>query len=342
MSTITPTISALPDSQIHERLARRPAILICMGIIALYLLVALATFIPAVFSKKIELVVADGYHAPSLKNFDLLLGTDIQGHPVIWRLLYGTRIALLITIFSSILSLGIGVFLGIVAGYFGGWIDEIITWLFTTVSSIPWILLMIAMVYALKGTTFPWVAIKNHRIYFDWVEADPVVLIVIALGLTDWVTICRLIRAEVIKHRDRDYVHAARAAGVGTGRILFRHIFPNVFHLVIITFSLGAVAYVQAEAELTNAQAEASRIVEDARTQADRLLSEGKKTADPSLRMEIYADIERRTLDLVPFTYTVRREQGEAFHTYVKGYAHPPKGAWTGTALRRTWLERSQ
>ncbi|MBB5160225.1 ABC transporter substrate-binding protein [Mycobacterium sp. AZCC_0083] len=74
----------------------------------------------------------------------------------------------------------------------------------------------------------------------------------------------------------------------------------------------------------------------------DRLLSEGKKTADPALRMEIYADIERRTLDLVPFTYTVRREQGEAFHTYVKGYAHPPKGAWTGTALRRTWLERSQ
>jgi len=251
MSTITPTISSTPDSQIHERLARRPAILICMGIIALYLLVALATFVPGVFSKKIELVVADGYHAPSLKHFDLLLGTDIQGHPVIWRLLYGTRIALLITIFSSILSLGIGVFLGIVAGYFGGWIDEIITWLFTTVSSIPWILLMIAMVYALKGTTFPWVAIKNHRIYFDWVEADPVVLIVIALGLTDWVTICRLIRAEVIKHRDRDYVHAARAAGVGTGRILFRHIFPNVFHLVIITFSLGAVAYVQAEVVLT-------------------------------------------------------------------------------------------
>jgi peptide/nickel transport system substrate-binding protein len=58
--------------------------------------------------------------------------------------------------------------------------------------------------------------------------------------------------------------------------------------------------------------------------------------------MEIYADIERRTLDLVPFTYTVRREQGEASHTYVKGYAHPPKGTWTGTALRRTWLERNQ
>ena len=155
------------------------------------------------------------------------------------------------TIFASILSLGIGVSLGIIAGYFGGWIDEIITWLFTTVSSIPWVLLMIAMVYALKGTTFPWFTLQHLRPRFIWTEADPLLLIILALGLTDWVGICRLIRAEVIKHRDRDYVHAARAAGVGTRRILFRHILPNVFHLVIITFSLGAVAYVQAEVVLT-------------------------------------------------------------------------------------------
>jgi peptide/nickel transport system permease protein len=244
MSTLTPTISVLPDSlpdsprslwsDAWKRLSHRPSVLICMALVALYLLVGLATFLPGVFSKKIEIVAADGYHAPSLRQFDLLLGTDIQGRPVIWRLLYGTRVALLITIFASILSLGIGVFLGILAGYFGGLLDEIITWLFTTVSSIPWILLMIAMVYALKG-----------------MELDPVVMIILALGLTDWVGICRLIRAEVIKHRDRDYVHAARAAGVGTPRILFRHIFPNVFHLVIITFSLGAVAYVQAEVVLT-------------------------------------------------------------------------------------------
>ncbi|MDT5300695.1 MAG: peptide/nickel transport system substrate-binding protein, partial [Mycobacterium sp.] len=73
--------------------------------------------------------------------------------------------------------------------------------------------------------------------------------------------------------------------------------------------------------------------------ETDRLLREGRKAQDPGLRMEIYADLERRSLELVPLTYTVRREQGEAFHTYVKGYAHPPKGAWNGTALRRTWLE---
>jgi peptide/nickel transport system permease protein len=244
MSTITPTISAQPGLQLEDssrslwahawkRLSRRPSVIICMGIVTLYLLIGLATFLP-VFQRRTIEAVADGYHAPSLSNFNLILGTEIQGYPVVWRLLYGARVALLITIFASILSLSIGVTLGIVAGYFGGWIDDLITWLFTTVSSIPWILLMVAFVFALKSF-----------------ELDPIVMIVLALGLTDWVTICRLIRAEVIKHRDRDYVHAARAAGVGTGRILFRHIFPNVFHLVIITFSLGAVAYVQAEVVLT-------------------------------------------------------------------------------------------
>src|SRR5205085_8289109 len=114
---------------------------------------------------------------------DSLLGADIQGRSVLWRLLYGTRVALLITIFASILSLGVGVTLGIIAGYFGGWIDEIITWLYTTVSSIPWILLMIAMVYALKGTTFPWLTWEHFRPHFIWTEADPLLPIILALGL---------------------------------------------------------------------------------------------------------------------------------------------------------------
>jgi len=245
MSTITPTIPAFPQREQQEnssrslwsdawkKLSHRPSSMICLAIVAIYLLIGTSTYLP-IFERKITQAVADGYHPPSPQHFSLWLGTDTQGFPVIWRLLYGTRVALLITIFGSILSLGIGVSLGIIAGYFGGWIDEIITWLYTTVSSIPWILLMIAMVYALKGFGL-----------------DQLLMIILALGLTDWVGICRLIRGEVLKHRDRDYVQAARAAGVGTPRILFKHILPNVFHLVIITFSLGAVSYVQAEVVLT-------------------------------------------------------------------------------------------
>jgi ABC-type dipeptide/oligopeptide/nickel transport system permease subunit len=213
MSTVTPSIALTPQSDLPEtprslwsdawrKLSHRPSSMICLAIVALYVIIALSTFLP-IFDRKITNSISDAYHPPSLAKFGLWLGTDIQGFPVIWRLLYGTRIALLITIFASILSLGIGVTLGIIAGYFGGWIDEIITWLFTTVSSIPWVLLMIAMVYALKQREFPWFTIQNYQVHFIWTELDPVVLIILALGLTDWVGICRLIRGEVLKHRDR-------------------------------------------------------------------------------------------------------------------------------------------
>jgi peptide/nickel transport system permease protein len=265
MSSITPSIPLLrePDPADETprtlwgdawlRLRRRPSSVICLAVVAVYLLIGLASFIPAV-EKKADDSIADDYVAPRLNSFDGLIGTDIQGRPVIWRLLYGTRVALLITIFASILSLGIGVTLGVIAGYFGGWIDNIIIWLYTTVSSVPWVLLMIAFAYALQAY-----------------EIHPILMIVLALGLTDWVGICRLMRGEVIKHRDRDYVHAARAAGVGTGRILSRHILPNVFHLVIITFSLNAVTYVQAEVVLTflglgiTAEPSWGRMIDDAK-----------------------------------------------------------------------------
>jgi peptide/nickel transport system permease protein len=265
MSSITPSIPLVPGldpadetprtlwGDAWTRLRRRPSSVICLAVVAFYLLIGLGSFIPAV-EKKADDAIADDYVPPRLNSFDGLIGTDIQGRPVIWRLLYGTRVALLITIFASILSLGIGVTLGVIAGYFGGWIDNIIIWLYTTVSSVPWVLLMIAFAYALQAY-----------------EIHPILMIVLALGLTDWVGICRLMRGEVIKHRDRDYVHAARAAGVGTPRILFRHILPNIFHLVIITFSLNAVTYVQAEVVLTflglgiTAEPSWGRMIDDAK-----------------------------------------------------------------------------
>src|SRR5205814_33422 len=110
-----------------------------------------------------------------------------------------------ITIWASAISLGVGVTLGILSGYFGRWIDEIITWLYTTVSAVPWILLVLALVYVLK---------KERYAGGGAGGLSELTIIIIALGATDWVTICRLIRGEVIKHRDRDYVQAARAMGV--------------------------------------------------------------------------------------------------------------------------------
>jgi len=221
-----------------RRLTHRPLPVICLIVVALYTMTGLASFTP-IFNRKVEQVVADSYARPSLAHVDLWLGADVQGRPVLWRLLFGTRIALTITLCASVLSLGIGVTLGVLAGFYGGWIDELITWIFSTVNSVPWILLVLALVFVFRDIT-----VFGH-------ELPELAIVILALGLTDWVGICRLIRAEVFKHRGRDYVQAARAAGIGDGRILFRHILPNVMHLVIITFSLGAVGYVQAEVVLT-------------------------------------------------------------------------------------------
>ena len=167
------------------------------------------------------------------------LGLDFMGRSVFWRLVYGTRVALTVAVLAMLIEIVIGFTLGALAGFFGGWVDALITWLFSTVQSVPWILLMISFAYVLKGRTV-------------WgYELAGIPSIVLALGLTTWVGLCRLIRGEVLKHRDRDYVVAARATGMGNGRIVFRHILPNVFHLVIINFALGLAAFVHAEVILS-------------------------------------------------------------------------------------------
>jgi ABC-type dipeptide/oligopeptide/nickel transport system permease subunit len=212
--------------------------MVCLGIVVLYVLVGLLSFTPFMENQIIR-KVGGVYDPPRWGTPAVLFGTDIQGRSVFWRTLYGTRIALTITVITSIISIGIGTTLGVIAGFFGGWIDVIIVWLFTTLSSVPWILLVIALAYSLQ----------THEVLNQYFAGLPVVIV--SLGLTDWVGLCRLLRGEVFKHRERDYVMAARAAGAGNTRILVRHILPNVFHIIIITFSLGAVGYVQAEVALT-------------------------------------------------------------------------------------------
>src|SRR4051795_4124468 len=121
----------------HDLLRRRTA-RVALVVVTLYVLAGVVSLTP-LLDRKIATAVTETYHAPSLSSPDLWLGTDIQGRPVLWRVLYGTRVALLITVATSALSLGIGVVLGVTAGYFGRWVDDVISWLFTTVSAVPWI-----------------------------------------------------------------------------------------------------------------------------------------------------------------------------------------------------------
>jgi ABC-type dipeptide/oligopeptide/nickel transport system permease subunit len=154
------------------------------------------------------------------------MGTDNLGRDVLQRLTQGARIAFQVGVITSLIAIPIGVILGCLAGYLGGRTDDAIVWLYSTVASMPGLLFILAISMVVgKG-------LKG---------------VYLGIGLMTWTSLCRLIRAEVMKHKERPYVLAARTLGAGPVRIMFRHILPNVFHIVIIAFSLRFPAAIGTE-----------------------------------------------------------------------------------------------
>ncbi len=167
--------------------------------------------------------LAHQYEPPSRAHW---MGTDNLGRDVFQRLVQGSRVAFQVGIVTSLIAIPIGVLLGLLAGYFGGRTDDVVVWLYSTFASIPGLLFILAIAMVVgKGLTG----------------------VFLGIGLTTWVGLCRLIRAEVLKHRDRAYVQAARALGYSHARIMFRHILPNVLHIVIVMFTLRFPAAVGTE-----------------------------------------------------------------------------------------------
>ncbi|MBT7767974.1 MAG: ABC transporter permease [Bdellovibrionales bacterium] len=187
--------------------------MIALAVVLLYTLIALLSSI-GVLGANWSQEVGASYAAPDMNN---IFGTDIFGRSVLEKTIKGTEVAMSVGLVVALIAIAIGVVVGAIAGYFGGLIDELIVWFYTTFSSIPGIMLLVAITLIMgKG----------------------IIAVYLALGLTSWVQLARLIRGEVIKHKDREYVQAASAIGSSHFRKLFIHIFPNVMHIVIINFSL--------------------------------------------------------------------------------------------------------
>jgi peptide/nickel transport system permease protein len=208
------------------RLAQDKLALISILIVFLYFFVALFSGLGWIASNWSQEVGASNL-APS---FDHLLGTDIFGRSVLQKVIRGTQVAMSVGAAAAIIAIPIGVILGALAGYFGGWIDDFVTWLYTTFSSVPNIMLLISITLILGKGIFS---------------------VYVALGATSWVNLCRLIRGEVIKHKEREYVQAAGAIGGGHMRKLFRHILPNVSHIVIINTSMQFQTAIKSEVILS-------------------------------------------------------------------------------------------
>jgi peptide/nickel transport system permease protein len=177
-----------------------------------------------------------------------ILGTDKVGEDVFYQSLKSIRTGLVIGTLTTLVMLPLAILLGIMAGYFRGWVDDVIQYLYTTLNSIPGVLLIAAAVLMMQ------VYMTNHADDFNSVteRADlRLLFLCLILGVTSWTGLCRLLRGEALKLRELDYVQAARAFGVGNFTILLRHVLPNVMHIVLITIVLDFSGLVLAEAVLS-------------------------------------------------------------------------------------------
>jgi len=169
-------------------------------------------------------------HDKHLVKRTFLLGSDRYGRDVLSQIMIGTRVSLSVGLISVFISLVIGVTIGAVGGYFKGWVDVVVVWLINVIWSIPTLLLVIAITFAL-GKGF-------------W-------QVFVAVGLTMWVEVARVVRGQVLSVREKEYVEAARALGYRHGRIILRHILPNVLGPVIVISAANFASAILVEAGLS-------------------------------------------------------------------------------------------
>jgi peptide/nickel transport system permease protein len=172
-----------------------------------------------------------GEAGPATRAATLPFGGDKWGRDVVLKTIKGTQTSLLVGVAAAFLAAFLGTLFGAYAGYFGGRIDDFFNWVYSVFTSIPYLLLILAIA-----------AVLNQK------GASTVVLI---LGLTGWTGIFRLVRAEYLKHKVREYVRAADAIGVSDAQRMFVHILPNVSHVVLVQLSLHVVMFIKSEVILS-------------------------------------------------------------------------------------------
>ncbi len=169
-------------------------------------------------------------------NEGFLFGTDQFGRDIFTRILHGGKISLTVGAVAVVISVSIALFVGLVSGYFGGWVDHVLMRVTDVFSAIPFYPLAITLSYALGDEMN-----QSQKLY----------LIMIILGLLGWMSLARLIRAQMLLEREKDFVTAARALGLRNHVIMWRHVLPNIFNLVIVSITLSYASSLLFEAALS-------------------------------------------------------------------------------------------
>ncbi len=194
------------------------------------------------------MIVSVNYALIYLSGYYHVFGTDKVGEDVFYQTVKSIRTGLVIGTLTTLIMLPMAIIFGILAGFFRGWVDDVIQYLYTTLNSIPSVLLIAASILMVQ------VYMANHEEAYTsvLVRADMRLLFLcLILGVTSWTGLCRLLRAETLKLREMEYVQAAQALGVKRRMILLRHILPNVMHIVLISVVLDFSSLVLAEAVLS-------------------------------------------------------------------------------------------
>ncbi len=188
------------------------------------------------------------YMLVDLSSYYHVLGTDKVGEDVLYQAIKSIRTGLVIGSLTTLIMLPMAIIFGILAGFFRGWVDDVIQYIYTTLNSIPGVLLIAASILMVQ------VYMANHQEEFTSLVARAdmrLLFLCLILGVTSWTGLCRLLRAETLKLREMEYVQAAQALGVPRYLILYRHILPNVMHIVLISVVLDFSSLVLAEAVLS-------------------------------------------------------------------------------------------
>jgi peptide/nickel transport system permease protein len=210
-----------------KRLLQSPSAVIGLGILVIFLFVAaFAPFLSPLnpVSQNLQARLSP----PGTEGH--LLGTDLLGRDILTRILWGSRLSLFVGVTAVIIGMSIGIPLGLVSGYVGGWFDDLLMRLADIQLSLPFILLVIAVIAAL-GTSL--------------------VNTILILGIANWVVYARIIRGEVLALKEQEFVQAVGSLGAGHGRILFRHLLPNCAAALIVVATLELASVIVLEASLS-------------------------------------------------------------------------------------------
>ena len=230
-----------PGATAH--ILRRPAAKVCLGIL---IFVALAAAIgPELFPESYREPGPQQYSPPTWQH---PFGTDLNGRDVFYRVLLGARISLVVGLAGAAVSLFLGTAYGLIAGYAGGKVDNLMMRLVDIIYSVPRLIFILIFINAFDGH------VRDFASRMDWqwlVSYSRIVILIITLGLIEWLTMARIVRGQVLALKERSFIQAARVLGQSHAKIITRHLLPNILPIVIVYLTLTVPAVILDESFLS-------------------------------------------------------------------------------------------